>query len=141
VLDTLGLHRIEGARLTAGRRYTAVQPQGRTPETADLQRRLEAGAPPDDEPHALLQTVITQLMKMLTRRGVLIEDMGQTCLAEPDDNGEEARTRPLQAAAITCRIAYGPPAWSSSRTASRATASRGCSMPWWPWAAAEHRPG
>jgi hypothetical protein len=31
-------------------------------------------------------------MKMRTRRGLLIEDMGQTCLAEPDDNGEEART-------------------------------------------------
>jgi hypothetical protein len=48
-------------------------------------------------------------MKMLTHRGVLIEDMGQTYLAEPDDNGEEARTlRPLQAAAITYRIAFGP---------------------------------
>jgi len=69
---------------------------------------VEAGAPSDDELHALLQTVITRLMKMLTRRGVLIEEMGQTCLAEPDD-GEEARTlRPLQAAAITYRIAFGP---------------------------------
>jgi hypothetical protein len=28
-----------------------------------------------------LQTVIAQLMKMLTRRGVLIEDMGQAYLA------------------------------------------------------------
>jgi hypothetical protein len=33
---------------------------------------------PDDELHALLQTVITRLMKMLTRPGVLIEEMGQT---------------------------------------------------------------
>ncbi len=48
-------------------------------------------------------------MKMLTRRGVLIEEMGQTYLAEPDADGEEARTlRPLQAAAITYRIAFGP---------------------------------
>ena len=48
-------------------------------------------------------------MKMLTRRGVLVEDMGQTFLAEPDADGEEARTlRPLQAAAITYRIAFGP---------------------------------
>jgi hypothetical protein len=46
---------------------------------------------------------------MLTRRGVLVEDMGQTYLAEPDAYGEEARTlRPLQAAAITYRIAFGP---------------------------------
>ena len=48
-------------------------------------------------------------MKMLTRRGVLVEDMGQTYLAEPDADGEEARTlRPLQAAAVTYRIAFGP---------------------------------
>ena len=38
---------------------------------------------------------------MLARRGVPIEDMDQTCLAEPDADGEEARTlRPLQAVAI-----------------------------------------
>jgi hypothetical protein len=67
---------------------------------------VEAGSPTDDEVHALLQAIITRLMKLLTRRGVLIEDMGQTYLAEPDDDGEEARTlRPLQAAAITYRIA------------------------------------
>ena len=70
---------------------------------------VEASAPTDDELHALLQTVITRLMKMLTRRGVLVEDMGQTWLAEPDADGEESRTlRPLQAAAITYRIAFGP---------------------------------
>jgi hypothetical protein len=70
---------------------------------------VEAVAPTDDELHALLHTVITRLMKMLTRRGVLIEETGQTYLAEPDADGEEARTlRPLQAAAITYRIAFGP---------------------------------
>jgi hypothetical protein len=41
---------------------------------------------------------------MLTRRGVLVADMGQTYLAEPDADGEEARTlRPLQAAAVAYR--------------------------------------
>jgi len=61
-------------------------------------------APTDDELHALLQTVITRLMKMLTRRGVLVEDMGQTYLAEPDADDEDARTlQPLQAAAMPCR--------------------------------------
>ena len=70
---------------------------------------IEVAAPTDDALHALLQTLITRLMKMLTRRGVLVEDMGQTYLAEPDADGEEARTlRPLQAAAITYRIAFGP---------------------------------
>jgi hypothetical protein len=52
---------------------------------------VEAGSPTDDEVHALLQTLIARLMKMLTRRGVLVEDMGQTYLAEPDADGEEAR--------------------------------------------------
>jgi hypothetical protein len=70
---------------------------------------VEVGAPTDDEVHALLQTIIARLMKLLTRRGVLVEDTGQTYLAEPDADGDEARTlRPLQAAAVTYRIAFGP---------------------------------
>jgi uncharacterized protein (DUF983 family) len=70
---------------------------------------IEAGAPPDDELDALLHTIIARLMKMLTRRGVLVEDVGQTYLAGPDADGEESRTlRPLQAAAITYRNAFGP---------------------------------
>ncbi len=70
---------------------------------------VEATAPTDDELHALLQTVIARLMKLLTRRGVLVEDVGQTYLTEPDADGEEARTlRPLQTAAVTYHIAFGP---------------------------------
>ncbi len=70
---------------------------------------VEVAAPTDDELRALLQRLITRLMKLLTRRGVLVEDMGQTYLAEPDVYGDEARTlRPLQAAAVTYRIAFGP---------------------------------
>jgi hypothetical protein len=38
---------------------------------------VEAAAPTDEELRALLQTVIARLMKMLTRRGVLLEDMGR----------------------------------------------------------------
>ena len=87
---------------------------------------VEAGAPSDDELHALLQTVITRLMKMLTRRGVLVEDMGQTWLAELDADGDEARTlRPLQAAAITYRIAFGPRAGQKVLTLRGAMAREG----------------
>jgi hypothetical protein len=39
---------------------------------------VEVDAPTDDELHTLLQSLITRLMKMLTRRGVLVEEMGQT---------------------------------------------------------------
>jgi hypothetical protein len=63
---------------------------------------VEVVAPTDYELHALLQTLITRLMKLLMRRGVLVEDRGRTYLVEPDDDGEEARTlRPMQAAAVT----------------------------------------
>jgi hypothetical protein len=70
---------------------------------------VEAGEPTDDKLHALLRRLITRLMKMLTPRGVLVEDMDQTYLTEPDAVGDEARTlRPRRAAAITCRVAFGP---------------------------------
>jgi hypothetical protein len=40
---------------------------------------------------------------------LLPNQVGQTWLAEPDADGEQARTlRPLQAAAVTYRIAFGP---------------------------------
>ena len=69
---------------------------------------VEASAPTDDDLNALLRAVIARLMQMLTRRGVVVQDMGQTYLAEPDADGEEARTlRPPQAAAVTYRIAFG----------------------------------
>jgi hypothetical protein len=40
---------------------------------------------------------------------VLVKDIGQTCLAKPDADGNKVRTlRPLQVAAVTYRIAFGP---------------------------------
>jgi len=85
---------------------------------------VEAGAPSDDELHALLHTVITRMMKMLTRHGVLIEEMGQTWLADPNADGDEARTlRPVQAAAITYRIAFGPRAGNDQRPSNPAAAN------------------
>jgi len=69
----------------------------------------QGAAPTDRELHALLQAVITRFMKMLTRLGVLDEELGQTSLVELDADGDEARTlRPLQAVAVTYRIAFGP---------------------------------
>ncbi len=83
---------------------------------------VEVDAPADDELHVLLQTAIARLIKMLTRRGVLVEDMGQTYLAEPAADGEEARTlRPLHAAAVTHRIAFGPRAGHKVLTLRAAT--------------------
>ena len=47
--------------------------------------------------------------KLLTRRGVLVEEQGSTYMADIDGDSEEARAlRPLQAAACTYRIAFGP---------------------------------
>lgn len=53
---------------------------------------VEAGARTDEELHALLRTVITRLIKMLTRWGVLIEEVGQTHLAEQNAGGAQTRT-------------------------------------------------
>lgn len=39
---------------------------------------IEAAASTDQELYALMQTVIARFMKTLTRRGVLVEEMGQT---------------------------------------------------------------
>ena len=49
---------------------------------------VEVTAPTEDETRVLLQTLIDRLMKLLTRRGVLVEEMGQTDLAEPDADCE-----------------------------------------------------
>jgi hypothetical protein len=58
---------------------------------------------------ALLQSLIARLVKLLTRRLVLVGDTGRTYLAEPDADRDEARTlRPLQSAALACCIAFGP---------------------------------
>jgi hypothetical protein len=70
---------------------------------------IESAAPTEEGLHELLQTFIARLMKLLTRGGVLVEDDGQSTLAESDTGAEEARTlRPLQAGAVTYRIAFGP---------------------------------
>ena len=56
----------------------------------------EVAAPTEEGLHELLQTVIARLMRLPTRRGVLFEDDGQSTLAEPNTEDEEAHTlRPL----------------------------------------------
>jgi len=50
-----------------------------------------------------------RLTKLLTRRDVLLEEHGQTYMADGDADSDEARTlRPLQAALCIYRIAFGP---------------------------------
>ena len=57
----------------------------------------------------MLHKIITRTMKLLTRRGVLVEEEGSTYVADNDGDSDEARTlRPLLAAACTYRIAFGP---------------------------------
>jgi hypothetical protein len=75
---------------------------------------VQADSPTDEDLQALLHKIITRLMKLLTRRGVLVEEEeegGSSYLAdaEADADSDEARAlRPLQAAACTYRIAFGP---------------------------------
>ena len=70
---------------------------------------VEVSAPSDEALQALLHKIISRLMKLLTRRGVLVEEAGSSYLADGDADSDDARTlRPLQAAACTYRIAFGP---------------------------------
>ena len=70
---------------------------------------VEVPALTDEQLLAVLHKIIGRLMKLLTRRGVLIEEQGSTYLADSDAESDDAQTlRPLQAAACTYRIAFGP---------------------------------
>ena len=61
-------------------------------------------------------------MKLLTRRGVLVEEEGSTCMADNGGDSDEARVlRSLQAAACTYRIAFGPRAGQKVATLQGAT--------------------
>ena len=70
---------------------------------------VEAPAPTDEALQSVSHKIITRTMKLLTRRGVLVEEEGSTTMADNDGDSDEARVlRPLQAAACTYRIAFGP---------------------------------
>jgi len=65
-------------------------------------------APTDEALQAVLHKIITRMMTLLTRRGVLVEEQGQAYLVDNDSASDEARVlRPLQAAACTYRITFG----------------------------------
>ncbi len=70
---------------------------------------VDVPAPTDEALQTVLHKIITRLMKLLTRNGVLVEEQGSTYMADDDTDSDEARVmRPLQAAACTYRIAFGP---------------------------------
>ena len=61
---------------------------------------VEAPTPTDEALQTVLHKIITRLMKLLTRRGVLVEEEGLTYMADNDGDSDAARVlRPLQAAA------------------------------------------
>ncbi len=69
---------------------------------------MEVPAPTDEVVQTVLHKIITRLMKLLTRTGMLVKEQGQTCMADDQNDSDEARSlRPLQAAACTYRIAFG----------------------------------
>ena len=85
-------------------------------------------APTDEALQTVLLKIITRTMKLLTRKGVLVpvEEQGQTCMADNDSDSDEARVlRPLQAAACTYRIAFGPRAGQKVQTVQGAERGHG----------------
>ena len=90
---------------------------------------VEVPAPTDEQLQALLHRIITRLMKLLTRRGVLVEEEqgGSSYLADGEADSDEARAlRPLQAAACTYRIAFGPRVGLQGVHGARCDAARRC---------------
>ncbi len=66
-------------------------------------------APTDEAVQVVLHKIITRLMKLLTRRGVLVEEQGETYLAGHDGDSDEIRAlKRVQAGSCTYRIAYRP---------------------------------
>jgi len=62
-------------------------------------------APTQAELVQLIERIVKRLLKLLTRRGYLVEDQRQTYL---DGKGEESALSNLQAAATNYRIGLGP---------------------------------
>ncbi len=70
---------------------------------------IEIPAPSDEDIWEVLQRRIKRVMKQLVRRGILVEDQGETYLADDVADSKEARVlRPLQKGSCVYRIAFGP---------------------------------
>ena len=70
---------------------------------------VEARAPTDDALQAVLEKIIRRILRLLTRRGCLVEEEGTSYLADMDaDSDSGGALMSLQAAACTYRIAFGP---------------------------------
>jgi len=81
-------------------------------------------APTAEQFQGLLTRIIKRLMKLLTRKGFLIEEQGMSYLADTDP---DPVLGPLQSAACTYRIALGPRAGRRARHRDVAClARRGC---------------
>lgn len=63
---------------------------------------VEAPAPTDEALQTVLHRIISRTMKLLTRRGVLVEEEGSTYMADNDGDSEEACTRRPLRPAVTC---------------------------------------
>ena len=91
---------VSGANLHRHLRYLVLD--GVYRRTDDGLVFVEMAAPTDEALQAVLHKVVARLMKLLTRRYVLINEEGSTHLADSDADSDDARThRPLQAAACT----------------------------------------
>ena len=71
---------------------------------------VEVPAPTDEELQTVLHKIITRMTQAAHPSGMLVEEHGQTTMADDSDSDGARVLRPLQAAACTYRIAFGPSA-------------------------------
>ena len=69
---------------------------------------VEAPAPSDEGMQSVLHEIVGRILKMLTRRGALVQEQHSIYVADNEVDSDDARRlRPLQAAACIYRIACG----------------------------------
>ena len=80
-----------GPQLSAGARNNTGQ-HARSPKKKPQLRQkfVEVPAPTDEALQSVLHKIITRTMKLLTRRGVLVEEEGSTYMADNDGDSDEA---------------------------------------------------
>ena len=85
---------------------------------------VEAPAPTDEALQSLLHKIIGRLMKLLTRRGVLVEEEGAAYLADSDADSDDARAQAAAGGRVYLPHRLRPARWAEGVHGARNDAAR-----------------